>query len=86
MYSNLIYVTLSAPANAVAVINGNTDRVVTTIPVGVNPLFIAVNSLAHRAYVANASSGTVSVIGGGKAVIATIPVGGLPFGLRWIRC
>jgi DNA-binding beta-propeller fold protein YncE len=47
----------------VSVINGQTNAVVATIPVGLRPGGVAVNGKLNRAYVAN-SGGTVSVLAG----------------------
>jgi len=52
------------------------------VRVGNSPDFLAVNSVTNQVYVANSSSGTVSVIDGAtNTVTATIPVGGLPQGI-----
>ena len=50
-----------------------------TITVGTSPNGVAVNAVTDTAYVANAGSGTVSVINGRtNTVTATIPVGNQP--------
>lgn len=48
---------------------------VTTVPVGLNPMAIAVNPVTHHVYVANYSGDTLSVIDGtSDEVTATIPM------------
>lgn len=65
---------LAPPASAVGV----TD----TIPVGINPLGIALTPEGTTAYVPNGGSGTVSVIDlTTRTLSTTIPTGGLPFGI-----
>ena len=62
--------------NTVSVINGATNAVIDTIPVGINPAGVAVNPLTNRIYVANRNSDDVSVIDGiTNTVIATVPAG-----------
>jgi len=67
----------------VAVLNGQTNTVVATIPVGQLPQGVAVNPATNKVYVANSVvPGTVSVINGQRnTVTATIPVGAAPFGV-----
>jgi YVTN family beta-propeller protein len=56
--------------------------VVATIPVGVNPVGVAITPNGTRAYVTNESSNTVLVIDTAtNSVVATIPVGLAPFGV-----
>jgi len=51
----------------------------TTIAVGFNPAAVAVDLIAHRAYVANQGDGTVTVLDTTRnAVVATIRVGNYP--------
>jgi YVTN family beta-propeller protein len=58
----------------VSVIDGTSNTVTGTIPVGSNPLEAAFDPDNGYIYVANEGSGAVSVIDGSKnAVIATIP-------------
>ena len=53
-----------------------------TIPVGSTPSGVGVNAATNTAYVANALSGTVSVIDGAtNAVTATVAVGSFPLGV-----
>ena len=57
-------------------------RVTATIPVGRFPVGVAVNPRTDTIYVANANSGTVSVISGRtNTVVATIRVGRVPGGV-----
>ncbi len=56
--------------------------VVTTIPLGTRPLYVAVNEKTNRIYVSNQGDDTVSVINGKTyTVVATIPVGKAPNGI-----
>lgn len=67
----------------ITVINTLTNAVLTTIPAGVNPISVAINTDGSRIYVSNASSDNISVISTTThAIIATIPViGGFKSGL-----
>jgi YVTN family beta-propeller protein len=52
------------------------------VSVGKGPVSIAVNTTTGRAYVANVTDGTVSVLDGATdAVLATVPVGDLPYSI-----
>jgi YVTN family beta-propeller protein len=63
-------------------INGLTNLVFATIPVGVQPIEVGVNSSTNRIYVANSFNDNVSVINGGSnTVMATVSVGDFPFGV-----
>jgi gliding motility-associated-like protein len=74
--SGFVYVT-EFNTNSVAVISLATNSVVTTIPVGTSPNFLAITPDLSKVYVTNFVSGTVSVISTvTNTVIATI--GGLP--------
>ncbi|MCA1565218.1 MAG: hypothetical protein LC803_06215 [Acidobacteria bacterium] len=78
--TNKIYVVNGS--NSVNVINGATNTIVGTIPVGSSPQKIAVNSATNRIYVANYSSSNVSVINGATdTVITNISTSGNPFGV-----
>ena len=78
---NRIYVTIPID-NTVSVIDGTTNTVIATIPVGSSPVGVGVNPATNRIYVANFADNTVSVIDGTTdEVIATIPVGTLPHGV-----
>ena len=75
LLENRIYVA-NFNSNTVSVIDGATNTVIATIPVGINPAGVDVNPLTDRIYVANRLSDTVSVIDGViNTVIATVPVG-----------
>jgi YVTN family beta-propeller protein len=72
-----IYVANSG-SNSVSVIDVDTDTVTATIPVGVEPVAVAV--AGSRALVANYLSNTVSIIDiSDNTVVGTIPVGTGPF-------
>ena len=70
-------------SNSVLVIDQQTNKIVTTIPVGNLPLGVAVNTAGTRVYVTNYSSDTVSVIDGiTQTVIGSpISVGTRPVGV-----
>ena len=63
LLENRIYVA-NFNDNTVSVIDGATNVVIATIPVGINPAGVDVNPLTDRIYVANRLSDTVSVIDG----------------------
>lgn len=68
--------------DTVSVISLATRAVVATIPVGDNPLHVAVTPDGARAYVSNRNSNNVSVIDTSTlAVVATVAVGTAPTGL-----
>ena len=74
--------TASAGKSNVSVIDTATNTVTATIPVGSEPVGVAVSRDGSKAYVANANSATVSVIDTAtNTVIATIPVGIGPYGV-----
>ena len=76
------YVT-SWGGDSVSVIDLATNAVVATIPVGDQPMGVAVTPDATRAYVTNQRSNSVSVIDTAtNAVVATVPVGESPQGIR----
>jgi YVTN family beta-propeller protein len=63
-------------SNTVSVIDGNTNNVISTIPLGSNasPADVAFDSENGKVYVTNFNAGTVSIINGNtNQVIATIP-------------
>ncbi|HUX85912.1 MAG TPA: hypothetical protein VMW65_02830, partial [Chloroflexota bacterium] len=57
--THMVYVTAG---NGLSVINGNTNQLVATVPVGQYPVGVAVDDAANRVFVANHSSGTISVV------------------------
>jgi YVTN family beta-propeller protein len=66
----------------VSVIDETTGAVTGTITVGSSPSALAVDPVAHTAYVANESASTVSVIDETTAAVAdTVPVGSDPDGV-----
>src|SRR5439155_13627466 len=56
----------------ISVIDGRTDSIVSTIPVGSSPYGIGANPNTNRIYVANEFSNTVSVIQGGIPAKLTV--------------
>ena len=73
--TNTYYVSNQAD-NTVSVIDGATNTVTATIPVGTGPIGVAVNPSTNTVYVANSPAGTLSVINGAtNTVTATIPTG-----------
>jgi YVTN family beta-propeller protein len=78
--TNQVYVA-EQQHNAVAVIDGATNTVTTTVPVGVVPLEVAVDTATNTIYAVNDSDNTVSVIDGStNTVVDTIPVTGGNYG------
>src|SRR5258706_12487079 len=62
--------------NTVSVIDGGTNNVITTIPVGTQPEGLVVTPDGTKVYVANLLDNSVSVIDeSSNSVIATVPVG-----------
>ncbi len=79
--TNRIYVTNSNDGT-VSVIDGTTNSVVATIPVGTTPQAVAVNPSTNNIFVANAGDNTVSVIDGATNTVSGMaPVGHLPLGV-----
>jgi DNA-binding beta-propeller fold protein YncE len=82
--TNLIYVMTGDTfyANAVYVINGADNSVVTSIPIGVGADGVAVNSVTNRIYACSFVDGTVSVIdGSANTIIDTITP---PKNAQWV--
>lgn len=82
-----VYVTMTG-TNQVAVINANTTTntytLGSTVPVGTSPRGITLNENGSRAYVANWTSGTVTVLDTSTAtpaLVSTISVGTNPVGI-----
>ncbi|MDQ1313994.1 MAG: sorting protein [Pseudomonadota bacterium] len=68
--------------NSVSVIDDATATVTMTVPVGINPYGVGVNSAGTRVYVSNTGGNSVSVIDGTtNTVIDTVPVGNGPRGV-----
>jgi len=66
-------------SNSLSVVNTGTNSVSATIPVGHNPVSVAVTPSGSAAYVTNAGSNSVSVIDtNALTVLTTITVGGNP--------
>src|SRR5205085_1012900 len=71
----LLVVTVSCVL--VAVPSAAVSGTITTIPVGAEPVGVAVNSLTDKTYVATRADNAVTVIQG-LTVVATVPVGNYP--------
>ena len=68
--------------NQCVVINTATQRIVTTIPTGLQPFDNAITPDGARVYQSNTGSNTVSVINTAtNTVVATVPVGAIPAGV-----
>lgn len=79
--SNRIYLAHSASAR-LTVIDGASNRVITSVPVGKGASRIAINPVTNRIYVTNSGEGSLSVIdGASQRVVATIPVEMGPIGV-----
>ncbi|KAI9024794.1 hypothetical protein DFJ74DRAFT_642810 [Hyaloraphidium curvatum] len=73
------YVT-NGGSNTVSIIDNSAFTILTNVPVGSNPIGVAVG--AAFAYVANQGAGTVSVIDTStSSVVGTVPVGNSPIGV-----
>jgi YVTN family beta-propeller protein len=79
--TNRIYVANSGNDN-VSVIDGASETVITTIPIGYAPMGIALNEKGNRVYVANRASNDVSIVDGANdTVIDVLSVGLGPIGI-----
>jgi len=84
--TNRVYVANFEPAGSVWVIDGRTNTLVATVPVGDSPFSIAVNLLTRRVYAANAGDNTISVIDErSNTVIANVPGGGFHVAVDELR-
>lgn len=78
-----IYVT-NFGSNTVSVINSASDKVITTIHVGTNPIGVAFNPKNNYVYVTNTNSGSVSVIDSfSNKFVKNISVGPRPYLLAY---
>jgi YVTN family beta-propeller protein len=78
--NNTMYVT-DNNTNSVRVVDCNTNTLIATIAVGVNPESLCFDSLNNRVYVGNTASNSVSVINcNTNTIIANFAVGNLPIG------
>jgi YVTN family beta-propeller protein len=81
--TNMIYLAnrgLGPGENFLTIFNGTNNQVVSSIPVGVNPLGVAVNPTRNLVYVANSGGSTITVINGtNDQVISTLTVGNRPY-------
>ena len=57
------------------------DTSIDTVPVGSNPLVVAVNPVTNKTYVANFGSGTVTIIDGTNNSTRNVDVGSQPHGI-----
>ena len=72
-----------SPAGSISVIDTSANAVVSTIPVGRNPLSLSVGPAGKRAYVANAGSDSITVIDlDARRPIATVSTGSHPESAR----
>jgi len=77
-----IYVPLK-DANQVAVIDGGSDTLVTTVPTGTSPRAVCVNTASNRVFIPAATSGNVTVLNGATNVAvfgSPVAVGAGPTG------
>ena len=78
---NRAYVT-NASDGTMTVVNLADNSVLATVPVGVSPTAVVVNSAGTRAYVTNGTAGTVTVVNTtNNTVVKTIKVGANPTSL-----
>ena len=79
--TNMVY--MANENGTVAVINGDTNTVMTRVVVGLSPVALAVNSKTNTIYVANFQSNSVSIIYGADNHVVSTPVqvGKGPYGL-----
>jgi YVTN family beta-propeller protein len=81
--NNTMYVT-DNNTNSVRVVDCNTNTLIATIAVGVNPESLCFDSLNNRVYVGNTASNSVSVINcNTNTIIANVAVGNFPIGLAY---
>ncbi len=79
--SPFAYIT-NGDSNSVSVIDTDTNKVTATIPVGSNPMGVAINPNGTKVYVVNANSNDISIIDTStNKVTATVPVGSNPMGI-----
>ena len=74
---------MSRDTNSVSVINGSTNKIDTSIAVGVSPYHVEVDTSKNRIYVSNYGSDTISVIDGStNGVIDDVGVGRFPYNIE----
>ena len=72
---NLLYVA-SKGANALLIVDGQTHTILDSLPVGLEPFGVTLSPTADKAYVANWSSGSLSVVDTSqRRVVSTIDLG-----------
>jgi len=75
---------MNSYSDTVSVVDGATNTVLTTVPVGTGPYGAAYDSYDGNVYVANKVSNNVSVINGATdKVVDTIPVGSWPYSVAY---
>ncbi|MFN8475244.1 MAG: kelch repeat-containing protein [Anaerolineae bacterium] len=79
--TNRVYVT-HPESSRLSVIDGETNKVIASVPVGKGASRIAFNPVTNNVYVTNSGDSTVSVVDGAShQVLATIPVEAGPLGV-----
>ena len=79
--TGLVYVT-NLGSNALSVINGTTNKLLTNVAVGRGPSDVAIDPYTSRVYVANQENDSLSVINGtSDKVISNLRVGDQPYGV-----
>lgn len=80
--TNTVFMANIGASPTVSVIDGVSNIITSTIPVGSGPCRMAENSLTNTVYVTNCLDNTVSVINGATDVVAaTVPVSAKPTGI-----
>ena len=69
---------VSGTVSAASYVNQDSQTVVATVPVGLNPEAIVANPVTNKIYVANQSANTITVIDGATNLTTTINVGSAP--------
>ena len=75
-YRTLLF--LLALSFAATALPSAAQSVIATIPVGTHPYAVALNTVTNKAYIANYTSNSVTVIDGTTLSTATVPVGSNP--------
>jgi len=81
--TNMIYVAASG-VNSLYAVNGSTNEVVGSVPVGTYPDGVTVDPTANTIYVSNLLNNTVSIVNASRmAVVGTLKVGSQPADLAY---
>ncbi len=76
--TNRIYVPIAGD-DTVAVLDGDSNSVLTTVPVGQLPCAVGANPNTGLVYIANVNSNSLSVLDGAtNTIVASVPVGAFP--------